>query len=188
MGSVARYFLPLGLSKKAATSAISLSDICEARSVAACVNTCWALLSNSGWMERRVSRRLSLISGRVLVTLRSSSAIMPGTTSAIVCLTPISPRMASAAAMDATDGGAAGAAGAAGAVASAAQAAAEARTLAARMRPLTVRATETGADLRAGSRADIGRLLLTSGSGRAVENFDALRAGDDRGTRIVDEQ
>ena len=43
---------------------------------------------------RRVSRRLSLISGRVLVTLRSSSVIMPGTTSAIVCLTPISPRIA----------------------------------------------------------------------------------------------
>src|SRR5271166_7152553 len=111
-------------------------------------------------MERSVSRRLSLISGRVLVTLRSSSAIIPGTMSAIVCLTPISPRMASAAAMDAADGGAAGAAGAVGAaaggVASAAHAAAEARTLAARTRPLTVRATEMGADLRTGSGADIG--------------------------------
>ena len=44
----ATYFLPAGLSKKAATSAISFSDICEARSVAASSYVCCARLVEFG--------------------------------------------------------------------------------------------------------------------------------------------
>src|SRR3984957_9550087 len=57
-------------------------------------------------MPFRVARNESLISGLVLVTFVSSSAIMPGTTNAIDCLRPIVLRMSSAAMRAAGDGAA----------------------------------------------------------------------------------
>src|SRR5580698_11214586 len=80
-------------------------------------------------MAFRVARSESLISGRVLVTFVSSSTIMPGTTIATDCLSPMVLRILSAAAMAAGDGavgaedvaaGGAGAGAAAGGVGSAA--------------------------------------------------------------------
>src|ERR1700687_473113 len=102
-------------------------------------------------MALRVSRRLSLISGPVLVPLRSSSVIMPGTMSAIVCLMPISPRMSPAAVTAAGEGeggAAAGAAGAAaGGVVSAAQPGVAARRAVAKERAATVRKADERADV-----------------------------------------
>src|ERR1700685_3718945 len=55
-------------------------------------------------MAFRVARSEALISGRVLVTFVSSSTIMPGTTIATDCLSPMVLRILSAAAIAAGDG------------------------------------------------------------------------------------
>src|SRR5271167_2028084 len=133
-------------------------------------------------MAFKVARSESLISGRVRVTFVSSSCIMPGTTIAIDCLSPMMARIVSAAAMDAGDGaagavaaGAAGAAGVAGGVVSAALAdTVKAPNTKRANRPLA----RTGINDSWGCDFDF--------SVRVAEDFDALGAGDDRRARKAD--
>src|ERR1700722_705987 len=138
-------------------------------------------------MPFRVARNESLISGLVLVTFVSSSAIMPGTTNAIDCLRPIVLRMSSAAMRAAGDGaagegdvaaGGAGA-GAAGGVVSAALAdTLRAANMNRARRPL-------GNPARAGMNDSSVRFLV---SVRVAKDFDALGVGDDRRVRKANEK
>src|SRR5258707_9719391 len=138
-------------------------------------------------MVFKVARSESLISGRVRVTFVSSSCIMPGTTIAIDCLSPMMARIVSAAAMDAGDGaagavaaGAAGAAGVAGGVVSAAFADTLKAANRKRARP------PWAIPARAGIKGLLGMRLRFSV--RVAKHFDPLVTGDDRRARKADEK
>src|SRR3984957_7919414 len=138
-------------------------------------------------MPFRVARNESLISGLVLVTFVSSSAIMPGTTNAIDCLRPIVLRMSSAA-MRAAGDGAAGegdvAAGGAGAgAAGGGGSAALADTL--RAASMNRARRPLGNPARAGMNDSSVRFLV---SVRVAKDFDALGPGDDRRARNANEK